>query len=568
MKPRSWQLAACIAVLGGALLACKKGGAGGTPGGSASAAAARAQGDGVLTVSQEQQASWIRNFNPFLAENTSRWPTRSGVYEPLLIFNTVKGEYVPWLATSHEWADANKTLRLKTRAEVKWSDGQPFSANDVAFTFNLLKKFPALDLYGVWKFLETVRAPDPATVEFAFKEVYVPGLFYIGLQPIVPEHKWKDVPNPVTFKNETPVGTGPFTEVLVFQNQVYELGPNPHYWQKGKPAVKRLRFPAFPSNDQANLALLNGEVDWAANFVPDIEKVFVGKNPQHHHYWFPLVGGTVMLYANAEKKPFDDVRLRKAISMAIDRPQIVKVAMYNYTRPADATALSDAFKAWRNPEALAAEDWTKLDLAKANALLDSAGYTRGANGIRLAAGKPITLQIIVPTGWSDWIRGVQIIVQNLKQVGIEAALKTYDFSAWLEKVQKGDFDGAVGWSVEGPTPYIIYRALMATETMKPLGEASNENWHRYGKNQEVDQLLKQFENTADLTEQRAIANKLQAIFVQNAPAIPLFYSPVWGEYNDKRIIGFPNKENPYARLSTFPAPEYLLVLTELKPRGK
>lgn len=520
----------------------------------------------ALTIIQEQQASWIRNFNPLIAPGTARWPTRSGVYEPLMVYNTLKGDFVPWLALKHEWSPDNKTLTLSLRPGVKWSDGQPFSAKDVAFTFELLKKHKALDFAAVWGFLESVQAKDDATVQFTLTRPYVPGLLYIVHQPIVPEHKWKDIEDPVIYKNETPVATGPFTEVKVFQNQIFELGRNPHYWQQGKPAVESLRFPAYPGNDQANLALLTGELDWAGSFVPDIERVFVSKDKENNHYWFPLVGNTTTLYVNTTKKPFDDVRVRKAISMAIDREQIVKVAMYGYTRPSDATGLSETHDKWRNPEAVAAGDWTKLDLAKANALLDEAGFKRGEDGVRVGPDKkPLRFDVNVVTGWSDWVRAAQLITQNLKQVGIDATLKTYDFSPYFERIQKGEYDMSMGWTSDDPTPYHVYRDLMSSETLRPTGELAARNWNRFS-NKEADALLRAFESTNDPEEQKKIAHQLQMIFVQNAPVIPLFPGPSWGEYSTRRFTNFPNKDNPYAKLTPNSPPENLFVLVEVKPK--
>jgi peptide/nickel transport system substrate-binding protein len=520
----------------------------------------------ALTAIQEQQASWIRNFNPLIAPGTARFPTRAGVYEPLMIFNVLKGEFVPWLAAKHEWSADNKKLTLSLRPGVKWSDGQPFTAKDVVFTFETLKKHKALDFAVVWGFLEGVQAKDDLTVEFSLSRPYVPGLVYIVHQPIVPEHKWKDVQDPVTYTNETPVATGPFTEVKVFQNQIFELGRNPHYWQKGKPAVESLRFPAYPGNDQANLALLSGELDWAGSFVPDVERVFVSKDKENHHYWFPLVGNTTTLYVNTTKKPFDDARVRKAISMAIDREQIVKVAMYGYTRPADATALSDAHNGWRNPKALESGDWTKFDQAKANALLDEAGYKRGEGGMRVAPDKtPLRFDVNVVTGWSDWVRAAQLIAQNLKQVGIDATMKTYDFSPWFERLQKGEFDLSMGWTSEEPTPYHFYRDLMGSETIRPVGEISARNWGRFA-SKEADVLLRAFEVTSDEAEQKRLAGEMQVLFVQNAPAIPLFPGPSWGEYNTRRFTNFPNKDNPYAKLTPNSSPENLFLLVEVKPK--
>jgi peptide/nickel transport system substrate-binding protein len=566
MSRRLLMLGMSLLALGGLVHCSKSPQESAQPSPAAPATAAAPVKATALTAIQEQQASWIRNFNPLIAPGTARWPTRAGVYEPLMIYNTLKGEFVPWLATKSEWSADTRKLTLTLRPGVKWSDGQPFTAKDVAFTFELLKKHKALDFAAVWGFLEGVQAKDDTTVEFSLTRPYVPGLVYIVHQPIVPEHKWKGVQDPVTYTNETPVATGPFTEVKVFQNQIFELGRNPHYWQQGKPAVESLRFPAYPGNDQANLALLTGELDWAGSFVPDIDRVFVSKDKENNHYWFPLVGNTTTLYVNTVKKPFDDVRVRKAISMAIDREQIVKVAMYGYTRPSDATALSDAHNRWRSPEAVAAGDWTKFDQAKANALLDEAGLKRGENGMRtLPDNKPMHFDINVVTGWSDWVRAVQLISQNLKQVGIDATLKTYDFSPYFERLQKGEFDISIGWTSDEPTPYHFYRDLMGTETLRPVGEVSARNWNRFG-SKEADSLLRAFEGTHDAEEQKKIAGQLQMLFVQNAPAIPLFPGPSWGEYSTRRFTNFPSKENPYAKLTPNSPPENLFVLVEVKPK--
>jgi peptide/nickel transport system substrate-binding protein len=131
-------------------------------------------------------------------------------------------------------------------------------------------------------------------VVFTFGEPFTPGLWDIGEQMIAPEHIFKDVADPVTFTNETPVGTGPFTEIPEFGAQYWELHRNPNYWQEGKPFVQGFRFPSYPSNDAANLATLNGENDWAANFIPDVEATYVAKDPEHFHYWFPSTGDEVM----------------------------------------------------------------------------------------------------------------------------------------------------------------------------------------------------------------------------------------------------------------------------------
>ncbi len=520
----------------------------------------------MLTVSKEQQASWVRNFNPLVAEDLARWPTRGGVYEPLLVFNTLKSAYVPWLARSYAWSNAGKTLHFELRPGVRWSDGEPFSADDVVQTFALLRENPALDLNNTASFLETVEAGGPLQVEFRFSKPFVPGLGYIAHQPIVPAHVWRDIEDPVTFANPNPVATGPFTEVETFRDQLYVLGRNPHYWQPGKPAVRALRFPALPSNDQATLGLLRGEVDWAGNFVPAIDRVFVERDPAHHRYWFPLVGNTVMLYPNNTHPALKDAAVRKALSRAIDRSVLAEVAMFDYTRAADATGLSDAYAQLRDPGAVEQGDWVTYDPSRATRELEAAGYHRDDEGrVRDPYGELLELELNVVNGWSDWVRAAQIISRQLQTIGVQVSVKTYDFSAWFDRLQRGEFDLCIAWSIQGPSPYIFYRNLLSSAQKLPLGQPAASNWHRFSSPQ-TDRTLQELEAALDPADVERLTHALEASFVEAAPVIPLFLGPSWGSFNNARFTGFPTADNPYAKLSPNDTPETLLVLTELKPR--
>ena len=524
----------------------------------------------LVTISHQQQPSWTRAFNPLLDQNASRWPTQGGIYEPMLIYNTATGELVPWLATEWAFNEDNSVLTYTLRQGVTWSDSEPFTSADVKFTFDYLKEHDGLagteGIRGVLPFLASVEAPDEQTVAFTFSQVYTPGVYDIGEQMIVPEHIWKDVADPVTFANENPVGTGPFTEIGAFQPQYYEILKNPNYWQEDRPFIDGFRAPLYPNNDAAALGLVSGETDMASNFVPDIENTYVAKNPEHFHYWFPAVGTTVHLYTNTTRAPFDDPNVRKALSLAIDRDQIVKVAMYDYTHPADGTGLSDAYTTWRSEEAVAAgAEWVALDVARANELLDAAGLTRQGDTRVLPDGTPMVYDINVVSGWSDWVSTVQIIAQNLAEVGIEATVQTYDFGAFFDRLQNGDFDLTIWSGTSGHTPFGYYRSMMSNLTVVPIGEPAAENYARFG-NEEADALLEQFAATADLDEQKEIVNQLQMLYAQNAPAIPLFPGPDWGEFNTMRFIDFPSEENPYALLAGYENPERLIQLVTIKPR--
>jgi len=519
--------------------------------------------DGLI-VYQEAQISWVRNFNPLSPAGSARWPTSSGIYEPLFIYNSMTGKYVPWLGLDYTWEKGNKVLKMLIRDGVNWSDGEPFSAEDVAFTFNIKRKHRALDTRDSWGYLEEVVAVSDTIVRFEFKRVYVPGFDALATQSIVAKHIWNTIDDPVKYSNPNPVGTGPFTEIIRFDSQLWELGKNPNYWQKGKPHINKLIFPTYPSNEQVTLALLSGNLDWAGAFIPAVDRVFVSKDTEHHKYWFPLTGHTTFLHTNTKDPILSDVRVRKAISYAIDRELVVKVGMYNYTEPANISGVSGPMSKWHSPYLNQREDWTVYNPVKANMLLDNAGFIKDDTGLRyMQDGHPLELDIIIVSGWSDWIRSAQVVSQNLKNVGINAKVKTYDFGAWISRMQKGEFELAIGWAEKGTTPYALYRGMMSSEYLQPIGEIADVNWHRFGL-APADSLFREYEQTSNQNEITEIIYELQHLFIEHAPSLPLFAEASWAECNTKYFSNFPSKENPYATLSPNYPPENLLVLVNLK----
>lgn len=174
------------------------------------------------------------------------------------------------------------------------------------------------------------------------------------------------------------------------------------------------------------------------------------------------------------------MNVRRAIAHAIDRALVVDIGVLGHSRPADATALSDGFVRWRNEVVAANTETLRFDVDLARRLLDEAGLARGADGRRLGPdGKPLTWSLLTVAGWTDWVRSAQVIARSLNDVGIETRVVTYDFAAWYEHLQTGDFDLSIGWSIEGPTPWVFYRWLMGPDTVKPVGTIDVGNWHRY-----------------------------------------------------------------------------------------
>ena len=131
-------------------------------------------------------------------------------------------------------------------------------------------------------------------------------------------------------------------------------------------------------------------------------------------------------------------------------------------------------------------------------------------------------------------------------------------------MQKGNFEMAIGWADKGSTPYNFFKSMMFSGYVKPIGETADLNWHRFGL-EKADLLFKEFEQTSDEKTIKDIISKLQHLFIENAPGIPLFAELSWAEYNSKYFTDFPNKQNPYGPLSPN-EPGFIFTLLNVKKR--
>lgn len=514
------------------------------------------QAGALLTIPREDMGTFSQNFNPF-SPNAAPM-TQQAVYESMLVYNPADGSTVPRLAESWESSEDGLTQTFHLRQGVTWSDGEAFTADDIVTTFDIQRTL----FDGSFTYLDTVEAVDDATVAFTFNRPFSPALFEIGQQIIVPDHVWADQSDPEKYENKEPVGTGPFTQVSNFQAQSFDLLPNPEYW--GEVKIPGIRVLAFAGNDGANLAAINGDVDWTQTYMPDIQTTYVDKDAEHRHFWFPPTGAEINWQLNTTLPMFSDPNVRKALSMALDREQIVDVGMSGYTIPADCTGLSGNYDEWRDASIADACTWTERDLDGAGQLLDAAGYKAGADGTRTTPeGAPFSFTISVGSTSTDWLSVANIIAQNLEDIGVTARVDAPDWAAVVAGYETGEFQSGIVWSDNAPTPWHYYRALMSSETLKPVGEQTFSNYHRFS-DPRADELLTAFAATSDEAEQHDIMNQLQALYNELAPAVPLFPGPEWGAYTDARFTGWPTEDDPYATLSQR-APTTVLILTSLEP---
>jgi len=530
---------------------------------------------GTVVVSDGWTNAFTKNFNPFAPQVTPF--VQSGMFEPLMVFNPPKGdEATPWLATGYAYADDLKSITFTLRDGVQWSDGEPFGADDVVFTFNMFKQFPAIDRGAVWTFLDSVEKVDALTVKFTLSKVFTLAHIQIGETQIIPEHQWSTVTDPTTYANDTPVGTGPFTEVGAnYSDEVLELCRNPHYWGKDAagnqlPYIDCIREPRFTGNDPANLAAANGELDWIGNFIPDIENVYVSKNADHNHYFFWPGGGTVQFYMNTTKAPFNDVKFRTALDQAIDLDTIANVGQYGYTVPSNAVGLGPRYQAWISQDALdaaASMGLNTYDVEAAKATLDAAGYVdKDGDGWRdMPDGTAITFKVQVVNGWTDWMADVNTMSQNFQDIGLNASVDTPEFGAWLNNLQSANYDTSIGWSTAQASVWNFYHDLFYSPLIDAASNTANATtWGRWTSDA-TDGLIDQFTSTTDQAVQTDVINQLQMAYVQNVAVVPLFPGPTWYEWNDSHITGFPSQDDYYTQGSPWEQQSgaRLLVLTSI-----
>ena len=532
---------------------------------------AGAQAEAILTAVPHQTTAHIENYNPFNQTTVLR-SVRDFMYEQLVVFNRIQGGRAEYrLAESFEYSDDLKSVTFKLRDGLKWSDGEALDADDVVFTFNLIKEHPALDVRAIWEKLDSVEKVDATSVKVNYKEASTGLIFDVARLHTVPEHIWSSIEDPVSSLNLNPVGSGPLTEIRRFTPQEYVQCRNPFYFQNDDLAVDCMRFPQIANNDQALTAAAKGELDWFGSFLPDIEKTYVAKDPENHKYWFP--GGSLVIFnmnmnatEEGNKEAFNDVNFRRAFSMSMDRQAMVDIAGYGYpTINQYPSGLGRGYHAWNNPEADAQYGkFTEYNVEAAAALLAEAGYkdTDGDGFVETPSGKQISFDLIVPNGWTDWVNTVQLAVEGLHEAGVNARVATPEAAAWTQSLLDGSYQAGINALVVGVTPHMAFDTFHSSKVGSRRFSVTGYT------NEELDGLLDSFFKTSDEAEQRAIMNDVQMILSKDMPHVAVFNNPYWYQYSTKRFEGFFSADNDQAVPTVHDGnPERILHLLSIKPKS-
>ncbi len=505
--------------------------------------------DTMLVSGDTGSPTFQRVFNPYLPNKRT---ATNYVFEPLILQNPLNGDLTPWLASEYTQPDAS-TIDMTIRSGVLWSDGNKMTVDDVAFTFALLKKFPALDTFGAWSNLASVEVKDDHAI-FHLKSPDSPAIGIIGQTLIVSENHWKDVKEPATFQDPDPVGTGPFM-VGAFAPQQYSMDRNPQYWQVEKVEMKHLVFPA--TNTQLDLVAKG--YDWGYAFISDVEGTW-GEANSHNEWWFPA-GGVISLIPNLTKPPFDDVNLRQGISHALDRTRIADTATEGYMKEATTLGLLlPNQKKFLDPS-IADSGLITQDKDAALASFEKAGYTMQGNQLVNSSGEQLSFAITTANGYTDWLRAVQEVRKQLDEVGIKVTVKAPQPAGYQSAIANGDFEMAMGGTGAGDV-FQAYNNLLSSNFYAPSGEQAVNNFERF-ESADADRLLAEYQATTDADKQKQIIYELQKITYDELPVIGLYYGGLWGLFSTQKYTGWPSEQDPYMAPQTYGVPP-LSILTHLK----
>ncbi|SDR25820.1 ABC transporter substrate-binding protein [Thermostaphylospora chromogena] len=544
--------AACLAVAG-----CSGGGGGGgTAQSSAPAsgpASAPAGGDTSFPRNETLYTSGTQYGPPSNWNPIREWDYATGteglVYEPLFQYDTLKDEFIPWLAESGSWT-GDKEYTLKLRQGVTWSDGKPLTADDVVYTFEL-GKMKSIPYSNLWTFLESVEAVDQHTVRFTFSEPnYQQFSTHLYGRAIVPKHIWEGRSEEEVLDgvNENPVGTGPYTYHSHSEDRMV--------WQKrdGWWATKALNLDVKPkyivdivngSNEVQLGLLMQNRIDLSNNFLPGIQNLVSGNFGVHTYYPEPpymLSANTAWLVPNTKKKPMDDAEFRKALAHAIDTKTIVDNVYGGIVVAANPTGLLPQWDKYIDKDLVAEKGFT-FDVDKAKQLLADAGYRdRDGDGlVENKDGSKLQLEIAVPNGWTDWMEAARVIANSAKNAGIDITPVFPEYPKLTEDRASGDFDLFINNERQlGSTPWLYYDYIFRL----PIQEKQNTtNFGRY-ENKKAWELVQQLDQTKldDTQGMTEILSQIQEIQLEEMPVIPLWYNGLWAQMTSSTWTGWPSSQ--------------------------
>lgn len=505
---------------------------------------------GTLVVEAATEARLTNNFNPFDADAPlEQMGVPSYIYEPLVEYDELQiDQYYPWLAESWSFSTTGETLTFDIRPGVRWDDGSALTASDVAYTFNLLKQYPALN-DGIP--IVSAVATDPRTFTLTLSRPGYTFLSNIARVPIV-KSGFAAGSDPRHYLDKAPDGTGPY--VLSRPGDAtpakVTLTSRPGYWQRSEPTVHELVFPAYSDAAAVNTALQDGTLDWASSFMTDPAK-YVKKDQADNHYWFPPVD-CISLELNLGTYPGDQLAVRQAVSLAIDRNSLSAQAEGGYAPPVTSTS---GMVLPTDSQFLTPADTNDVndngDTATSALVMKLGGFRMSARGTWAnGAGRPVSFSIEDPEG-TALATSAGVIARQLRAAGFDVAAKVLTAGRWRSDVTDGHFQASVLTSSSGPSPYYMYRDWL-DPTLIVGGQALGGNYERLDAATDPS-LASSVSRDLDLyaggpsgsPAAAAVIQALADVVSWQVPVVPLMYGPDWGEFSTRHATGWPSTQDPY-----------------------
>jgi peptide/nickel transport system substrate-binding protein len=483
----------------------------------------------------------VDNMNPFSTYNTIPWECFRIGYN-FLTWYDADYKPVPDLATEVPTlenggiTDGGRVWTFHIRPNVKWSDGQPLTAQDVAYTYNRILR-QKLGMYmGYFTGVTKVEAPDDSTVVITSKK---PNAVLTALYvPILPEHIWSKVPdNKVeTWSNLPMVSSGPFQVTELKNSKYVKMEKNPYY-KDGfgvEPAIDEVFFNMYQTQDGVVADYKAGNLDAAIELDPgfyrSLQNLPGSKSVAAPGIGFHELGMNVYKSSKSKGNPLLlDKNIRQAIDYAIDKKAIASIAMNGLAEPADVILSPvQTFYRWQVP----ADQARTYNPAKAKQILDDAGYKMGPNGVRVdSKGTPLKFRLAALNEYPMDITAARKISSYLKDVGIATELQIMDENAFSDmNYDNGDDDLYIwNWTADIDPGYIL-----STFT---TGQQLNGSDSEYS-NPEYDALYIQQAQAVDPAQRQQIVHQMQQILYNDSPYSVLWYNTLVQAYRTDTWTGY------------------------------
>ena len=484
----------------------------------------------------EGSISDIANLNPIFSNDTASNTVRDMIYDRLLTVDAA-GNLLPNIATEVPKVDADQvTYKFKLRNDVKWSDGQQFTADDVVFTFQLMfdPKYKAVTSRyrsQLEQYLASATAPDKSTVVFKTTSAYAPFLISFGTLPILPKHVWETL-QPAAMNssemNQVPtVGSGPFLPVKWDKGAQYQLKRNDTYF-RGKANLDSFIYKVVPDAVQVANQLKTGEIDVGQPDASVWDSLATAQTINRVSY----VGPSFAYYIqnlDPAKTPkaaiFGDLQVRKALLTALDLTKVADKVYFGQAAPAD-SSVSSAQWVHTTPKTQ-----YHFSLSNAEKMLDAAGWVKGADGIRAKGGVRMEWELRTNSGNKVRETLITVLADQWKQIGANVATKAVQFPQLVTQLsQTREFEMILLGISEGLDP----DTTQLWHSKSIGGGALNGMGY---KNPKVDDLLDQAVKTLDREKRKGLYQQVQGILMEDLPA-PLLTFPksLWGV--SKRVKNF------------------------------